>query len=85
LPTRVVNGLVYSEAHGGFLYHSWAETLVDGRWLAVDPTFGQLGVDATHLKLLEGERLGDLVPLVETIGQIQIEILEYEAAEGGEA
>jgi transglutaminase-like putative cysteine protease len=49
IPTRVVNGLVYSENHRGFLYHAWAESLVDGRWLAVDPTFGAVPADATHV------------------------------------
>lgn len=26
----------------GFAWHAWAEALVDGRWIPVDPTFGQL-------------------------------------------
>jgi len=30
LPTRVVNGLVYSAEHGGFLYHSWNEVWLEG-------------------------------------------------------
>ncbi len=80
LPTRVVNGLVYSEELGGFLYHSWAETHVGGAWLAVDPTFGQLPADATHLKLIEGERLAELMPLVDLIGKIRIEVRFYESA-----
>lgn len=79
LPTRVVNGLVYSEALQGFLYHAWAETLVDGAWQAVDPTFGQLHADATHLKLIEGERLADLLPLADLIGKIRIEVHAYES------
>src|SRR6266568_9560888 len=41
VPTRVVNGLVYSAEHGGFLYHTWAESLVEGSWRSVDPTFNQ--------------------------------------------
>jgi transglutaminase-like putative cysteine protease len=31
IPTRLINGLVYSEQFKGFLYHSWAESFVDGR------------------------------------------------------
>jgi transglutaminase-like putative cysteine protease len=78
IPTRVVNGLVYSEYARGFLYHTWAESLVDGRWLAVDPIFDQVGVDVTHVKLIEGETLGELTPLVGLIGRLDatVETLE---------
>ena len=57
IPTRVTNGLVYSQELEGFLYHTWAESFVGSGWLPVDPTFGQVGVDATHIKLLDGDRL----------------------------
>ena len=33
IPTKVVNGLVYSEDYGGFLYHAWPEVFV-GQWRA---------------------------------------------------
>ncbi len=75
IPTRVVNGVVYSKNHQGFLYHTWAESLVDGRWMAVDPTLRQIPADATHIKFIEGERMGDLLPLVDLIGHIKIEII----------
>jgi hypothetical protein len=75
IPTRVVNGVVYSKNQQGFLYHSWAESLIDGRWMAVDPTLRQIPADATHIKLIEGERMGDLLPLVDLIGHIKIEII----------
>lgn len=80
IPTRVVNGLAYSESVHGFLYHSWAESYVDGAWRAVDPTFGQPAADATHLKLIEGESVADLVPLTEWVGKIGIRVLEQRAA-----
>lgn len=75
IPTRVTNGLVYSGEFDGFLYHTWAESFVGGRWLPVDPTFGQVVVDATHIKLLDGERPADLMPLVDLVGKIRVEIL----------
>jgi len=80
IPTRVVNGLVYSESLHGFLYHSWAESYVDGAWRAVDPTFGQPAADATHLKLIEGESVAELVPLTDWVGRIHIRVLEQRAA-----
>ena len=78
IPTRIVNGLVYSEQFNGFLYHSWAESVVDGRWMAVDPTFGQVTADATHIKLLEGETLADLVPIMDVVGKVKIRVLSVE-------
>jgi len=78
VPTRVVNGLVYSEQFKGFLYHSWAESLAGARWQAVDPIFGQAAADATHVKLVEGEDLADLVPLTESVGRLALRVLEVQ-------
>lgn len=78
IPTRMVNGLAYSEDFSGFLYHSWAESLVGDDWRVVDPTFGQAAADATHIKLLEGENLADLIPLTEWVGKLKIRVLEVE-------
>ncbi|HSH08600.1 MAG TPA: transglutaminase-like domain-containing protein, partial [Burkholderiales bacterium] len=73
LPARVVNGIVYSPQHGGFLYHSWNEVwLPEEGWRPVDATFGQRLADATHVKLIEGERPGELLPLVGMVGRTRI-------------
>jgi hypothetical protein len=76
VPTRVVNGLVYSPEYEGFLYHTWAESLVDASWRAVDPTFNQSRADATHIALVRGETLTDLAPLVDWVGNTRIRVLE---------
>ena len=75
IPTRFVSGLV-SQDGTSFLYHSWAESLLEGRWVAVDPTFNQVPADPTHLAFFEGNRLTDLSPLVGVIGKIKVTILE---------
>jgi hypothetical protein len=80
VPARVVNGLAYSEQFEGFLFHSWVESLLDGRWQPVDPTFGQEVADATHIKLLEGETLADLLPLIDWVGKLRIRVLDVEHA-----
>jgi len=73
IPARIVNGIAYSEEHGGFLYHSWNEAWIAGRgWRPVDATFGQPHADATHLKLIEGETAAELVPLVNLVGRVRI-------------
>ncbi len=52
LPAREISGLVYaSDLERSFVWHAWAEVLVDGRWVAVDPTFGEAQANATHIKL----------------------------------
>lgn len=76
VPTRVVNGVVYSDDYRGFLYHTWAESFVDGRWVAVDPIFGAMPADATHVKLVEGETLADLTPLADWIGRLRMQVIE---------
>jgi len=74
IPTKIVNGLVYSSQYGGFLYHAWPEVYV-GEWRALDPTFGQDRVDATHLKLSEGS-VENPLNLMSFIGKVKIEVLE---------
>ena len=78
IPTRVVSGLTYSEEVNGFLFHSWTESWLGGRWMPIDPTFGQPSADATHLKLLEGEALADLLPLIDWVGRLRIRVLALE-------
>jgi hypothetical protein len=73
MPARVVNGIVYSEEHGGFLYHTWNEAWIAGRgWRAVDATFGQTRADATHVRLIEGETAAELVPLAGLVGRLRV-------------
>jgi len=76
IPTRFVSGLVWAEGKG-FLYHSWAESYV-GFWLPVDPTFGEVPANATHVKLVEGDSPDDLAPLAGVIGVIKARVLRAE-------
>ncbi len=75
IPTRLVGGLVYAEDMG-FLYHAWAESYVDG-WVAVDPTFNQVGVDATHIKLVEGGSWISLLQIGHVIGKIEADVIRF--------
>jgi hypothetical protein len=76
VPTRVVNGIAYSEEFKGFLFHSWNESWIDGRWLPVDATFGQVGADAARVRLVDGELMSDLLPLLEWVGRIRVRQVE---------
>jgi transglutaminase-like putative cysteine protease len=74
IPTRFVSGLVYA-AGQGFLYHSWAESYLDG-WTSVDPTFGELPANLTHIKLFEGDAPDDMAPLAGMIGKVRANVIE---------
>jgi transglutaminase-like putative cysteine protease len=76
IPTRLVGGLVYMEDMG-FLYHSWAESYIDG-WIAVDPTFDQVGVDATHIKLVEGDSWLSTLKVGKVIGRVKAEVIDFQ-------
>ncbi len=83
IPSRIAIGLVYHK--GSFYYHAWPEVYV-GEWVAMDPTFGQVRADATHVKLLEGE-LDQQAKLMQTLGKIKLSIksFSYPPPEAGEA
>jgi hypothetical protein len=73
VPTRVVNGLVYSAEHGGFLYHTWNEVWLEGAgWRPVDATFGQPLADATHVALAVGESPAEIAPLAAMVGRARV-------------
>ncbi len=53
IPAKFVAGFVFSGKEWG--PHAWAEVLVDGKWVPVDPTFNELGfLSAGHVKFAEG-------------------------------
>lgn len=85
IPTRIAAGVVYSDQigpQGAFYYHAWPEVLIDElategqhAWLAVDPTFGQVPADATHIKLIEGD-LDRQVEILAVMGRLSFELVE---------
>jgi hypothetical protein len=75
IPTRFVSGLVYAPEQGGFLYHSWAESYLNG-WIPVDPTFGEIPANPTHIKVVEGDTPDDMGALAGLIGKVQAKVIE---------
>lgn len=63
IPAREVHGLLYigdsanGTEGGSFGGHAWAEVLIDGAWLEVDPTWNEIPPSVGHIRL--GHRLGD--------------------------
>lgn len=76
IPAKTSAGVVYQ--NGRFFYHAWPE-IYAGRWIPVDPTFGQVPADAAHIKLTEGS-LEDQVNLIQKIGKISIDVLDVQSA-----
>ena len=72
IPTKTVSGTIYLD--GRFFYHAWNEVYV-GEWVAVDPTFGQVPADATHIKLVEGDLTKSSL-ILNAAGKINLKILE---------
>lgn len=73
IPTRMAYGLVYQPSEKGFLYHQWPEVWV-GRWVALDPTWGQDLADATHIKLAQGGQEAAL-RVVSLVGKVELEVV----------
>lgn len=71
IPTRLAGGLIYDS--GSFRFHVWAESWVGG-WVCLDPTYPGEFVDATHVKLVEGN-LEDLPALGRVAGRLKAEII----------
>lgn len=81
IPARVVVGLIYVDGLGGFGFHMWHEVYVNQRWVALDASFDQSSVDATHIKLADSSMDGvspyeAFLPVVRVFGKMTIEPLE---------
>jgi hypothetical protein len=73
IPARLSIGLVYTR--GKFFYHAWTEAYV-GKWVSMDATLKQMPVDATHIKLVEGN-LERQVEIAGLIGKLKLKVLDY--------
>lgn len=71
IPARAAAGLAYLD--GKFYYHAWPEIYL-GRWVAVDPTFGEFPADAAHLRFTVGG-LARQAELIHLIGVLHIDVL----------
>lgn len=74
IPTRIAIGLAWSPTMKAFGYHAWPEVYT-GRWIAMDPTFGEHTVDPAHIKLFTGG-IEHWPRLMAYLGSLKLEILE---------
>ena len=76
IPAKLSIGLTYSR--GQFFYHAWTEAYV-GEWISMDATLNQIPVDATHIKLVEGN-LDKQVAIAGLIGKLELKVLDFEVS-----
>ena len=74
IPTKIVAGLVY--INGSFYYHAWAESYA-GKWIAFDATLQRDFVDATHIKLTEGDATS-MFEMARVFGNLKAEIVSFQ-------
>ena len=72
IPAKIIVGVAYHEK--AFYYHAWPAVYL-GEWVEMDPTWSERAVDATHIKIAEGE-LANQMELMKFVGQAKIEVLE---------
>ena len=78
IPARVCAGLVFQG--DAFYYHFWPEVYV-GKWVAMEPTLGQIQADANHIQLAGSELESNSMlefgeGVMRTLNQLEIEVLE---------
>jgi transglutaminase-like putative cysteine protease len=86
IPARVTTGLIYADAFEGhrdiFGWHMWTQALIDGKWVDFDATLPRR-YNAVHVltsvsSLRDGMSSADLAPVMQLLGNIEIEVLEVE-------
>jgi len=80
VPARLASGLGYmgdqAQAFGG---HAWAEVVLDGKWVPVDPTWNETKLDAAHIRI--GAGLEGMTTFTWVAGRVQLKVLKVESDE----
>lgn len=70
IPARIAAGLTFT--NGAFYYHAWVECWV-GEWVPFDATLATDFVDATHIKLAQGQT-SSMFGLARVIGGLKAQV-----------
>lgn len=83
IPARGALGLVYVDHGGkpGFAYHMWTEAWIGDRWIPLDATRGEGGIDVGYIKVTQASLNGSgafaaFLPVSQVIGQLEIEVMK---------
>ena len=76
----MASGLAYMgdqfQAFGG---HAWAEVVLDGKWVPVDPTWNETKLDASHIRI--GGGLDGMTTFAWVLGRVELKVLKVESSE----
>ena len=74
IPAREVGGLMYVQGilGGSFAWQAWGEIHNGRRWVAMDPTWDEELIDATHIKMAESL---DDYSWMQVLGKIQLTVI----------
>ena len=84
VPSRTALGLIYVNTPNGAVmaFHMWLEVMIDGQWLALDPTMGVGSVGPGHITITRSNWAGEqsLKPLIPVtsfmMGKPKVEVIE---------
>jgi hypothetical protein len=77
IPCREVSGLLYmGDANKTFGGHAWNEVVLDGLWVPVDASCGELEIDATHISFGSDQAGG--WNLMRLYGTLSLRLVEVE-------
>ncbi len=73
IPTDIVVGLIYQD--GRYYYHAWNASYINGKWIWIDPTFGQFPASVGHLMLQRGS-IDKQAEIMGVVGKLQVKVLK---------
>jgi len=76
IPSRIAAGIAYWPDSEGFAFHAWTEVYA-GRWIQMDPTWGETFADATHIMLARGGLKNQIGPVVNALVGLKIQFVSY--------
>jgi transglutaminase-like putative cysteine protease len=76
IPAREVGGVAYVKVSKPlFGWHAWAEIHDGHQWVSIDPTWNEVYVDGTHIKLSEGS---DDMAWANVAGKMKVKVVKVE-------
>jgi len=72
VPTDIVVGLIYE--NGRYYYHAWNASYINGKWIWIDPVFGQFPANVGHLMLQRGS-IDKQAEIMGVVGKLGIKVL----------
>lgn len=69
IPADIIAGLVYQD--GAYYYHAWSMVFIGGKWIFVDPIFGEFPASLKHIALTRGS-LENQSEIMRVAGELKI-------------